>query len=72
MKIEQKIKSLFLHQGFKKYFFNTGWLMLDKIARLILGLFVGVWVARYLGPANYGVLSFALSFVGLFGAFGKL
>jgi len=67
-----KIKKIFSHPGFKKYFFNTGWLMLDKVLRLFLGLFVGVWVARYLGPKNFGILSFAMSFVGLFGAFGKL
>jgi O-antigen/teichoic acid export membrane protein len=60
------------HSGFKKYFFNTGWLMLDKVLRMFLGLFVGVWVARYLGPENFGILNFAMSFVGLFGAFGKL
>jgi len=72
MILKQKIQSILSHAGFKKYFFNTGWLMLDKVLRMFLGLFVGVWVARYLGPANYGVLSFALSFVGLFGAFSKL
>lgn len=67
-----KIKKLKNHAGFMKYFFNTGWMMLDKVLRLFLGLFVGVWVARYLGPEDYGVLSFSLSFVGLFGAFSKL
>jgi O-antigen/teichoic acid export membrane protein len=37
-----------------------------------VGLFVGVYVARYLGPEQLGVLSFAMSFVALFGAFGRL
>ena len=37
-----------------------------------MGLFVGVYVARYLGPEQLGVLSFAMSFVALFGAFGRL
>jgi O-antigen/teichoic acid export membrane protein len=72
MNLKSKISSVFNHQGFKKYFFNTSWLMLDKILRIFLGLFVGVWVARYLGPNNYGTLSFCMSFVGLFGAFSKL
>ena len=66
------VSGLISNTGFKKYFFNTGWLMLDKVLRLFLGLFVGVWVARYLGPKNFGILNFAVSFVGLFGAFGKL
>jgi O-antigen/teichoic acid export membrane protein len=72
MNLKSKISSIFNHEGFKKYFINTSWLMLDKILRIFLGLFVGVWVARYLGPENYGILSFSMSFVGLFGAFSKL
>ena len=67
-----KITTAFNHQGFKKYFFNTGWLMADKVLRLVVGLFVGVYVARYLGPEKFGVLNFAMSFVALFGAFAKL
>ncbi|MDZ7832274.1 MAG: flippase [Desulfobacterales bacterium] len=59
-------------KSFKKYFFNTGWLMADKVLRLFVGLFVGVYVARYLGPERFGLLSFALSFVALFGAFARL
>ena len=58
--------------NFRKYLANTSWLMMDKVLRLFLGVFVGAWVARYLGPENYGILGFAVSFVGLFGAFGKL
>ncbi len=46
--------------------------MADKVLRLFVGLFVGVYVARYLGPDKFGILSFALSFVALFGAFAKL
>jgi len=39
---------------------------------MAVGLFVGVWVARYLGPEKYGLLSYAQSFVGLFAAFATL
>ena len=37
-----------------------------------VGLFVGVWVARYLGPEQFGLLNFALAFTGLFGAIATL
>ena len=67
-----KIKSLIGHQGFRKYFFNTGWLMADKIVSIFFGLFIGIWVARYLGPGKYGLLNFAISFVSLFSAVGTL
>lgn len=40
--------------------------MAERILRLTVGLFVGVWVARYLGPEQFGLFSYAQSFVGLF------
>lgn len=55
-----------------KYFKNTSWLFAEKILRMIVGLFVGVWVARYLGPEQYGLFSYAASFVGLFTIFATL
>lgn len=62
----QKLKSLKNHQDFMKYFRNTSWLFIEKILRVFIGLFVGIWVARYLGPEQFGVFSYAESFVGLF------
>jgi O-antigen/teichoic acid export membrane protein len=67
-----KLKSLKNHQGFMKYFKNTSWLFGEKIFRIIVGLFVGIWVARYLGPEQFGLLSYAQSFVGLFTAIATL
>ena len=37
-----------------------------------VGLFVGVWVARYLGPQQFGLFSFASAFVGMFVAVAGL
>lgn len=51
---------------------NTGWLFADRILRMGVGLFVGVWIARYLGPEQFGLYSYALSFVALFGTFATL
>ena len=52
--------------GLRRVMGNMGWLMFDRVVRMGMGLFVGVWVARYLGPAQFGSLNFALSFVALF------
>ncbi|MEM5947459.1 flippase [Spirochaetia bacterium 38H-sp] len=71
-KIKNKIISLFSHAGFLRYAKNTSWLMIEKILRMFVGLFVGAWVARYLGPDQYGLLSYAQSFVGLFTAIATL
>lgn len=58
--------------GLLKILDNISWLFFDKILRMGVGLLVGVWVARYLGPEKYGLLNFALAFVGLFGAIATL
>ncbi len=60
------VKSLQDHRGFQKYFKNTSWLIGEKILRMLVGLSVGIWVARYLGPGQFGLLNYAISFVGLF------
>ena len=51
---------------------NTGWLFFDHILRMAIGLFVMVWVARYLGAEGFGVLSYATAFVALFSAFATM
>lgn len=67
-----KLLSLKSSQGFIKYFKNTSWLFGEKLIRMVLGLTVGVWVARYLGPEQFGLLSYAMSFVGLLAGFATL
>jgi O-antigen/teichoic acid export membrane protein len=58
--------------GFKRYFANTSWLMGHRVLSMVVALFVGVYVARYLGPERFGLLSYAGSFVGLFTALATL
>jgi O-antigen/teichoic acid export membrane protein len=60
------------HKGFRRYFANTSWLFAEKTLRMVVGLVVGVWVARYLGPERYGLFSYAQSFVGLFSVVATL
>lgn len=51
---------------------NVGWLFADNVVRMGVGLFVSVWVARYLGPAKFGIYNYAIAFVALFGALATL
>lgn len=67
-----KITSLMKHQGFLRYFKNTSWMMAEQGLRLISGLFVGIWVARYLGPEQFGIFSYALAFTAIFAGIAKL
>lgn len=45
---------------------NMGWLFGDRLLRMGGGLFVGVWLARYLGTEQFGTLNYAAAFVALF------
>lgn len=45
---------------------NFSWLMAERVFGLTIGLFVSVYVARYLGPERFGILSYAQSLAGLF------
>ena len=56
----------FASPGFRKYFANTSWLLGERILRMVVSLLVGIYVARYLGPERFGLLSYTLSFVLLF------
>lgn len=42
---------------------NAGWLLVEKGVRWAVGLSVGVWLARYLGPDLYGRLGYAQAVV---------
>jgi len=57
------MRQFFAHPGFRKYFANTSWLLGERILRMLTSLFVGIYVARYLGPERFGLLSYTLFFV---------
>ena len=57
------MSNFFALPGFRKYFANTSWLLGERILRIPASLLVGIYVARYLGPERFGLLSYALIFV---------
>ncbi len=58
--------------GLNKILSNISWLFADKILRMGFGLVVGVWVARYLGVQQFGILNYATAFVALFNPLATL
>jgi PST family polysaccharide transporter len=47
-------------------------MMAEQILRLVVGLGVGVWTARVLGPSLFGELSYAIAFATVFGIVATL
>lgn len=66
------IKEKWQHVGFQKYFINTGWMFSARVFILGIAFFINAYMARYLGPANFGLLNYVFSFVGLFGFMSSL
>lgn len=61
-----------LSPSLKKIISNISWLITDKFLEIGLGLIVGIWVARYLGPEELGLFNYAISLVTLFSPFAAL
>ncbi len=70
--IYQRLIGDWNNHGFKKYFRNTGWVAVARIITLVISFLTITLVARYLGPENYGNLSYAQNFVAIFSAFAVL
>ena len=51
---------------------NSSWLFFDHITRIVVGFVIGIWIARYLGPANLGLLDYSIAFFSLFAALSSL
>ncbi len=58
--------------GLSRAVMNSGWLMADRVLRMIVGLVVWAWVARYLGPEELGVLSYTVALVAIFAVLATL
>ena len=48
---------------------NLFWAIMGKFVNILSGLLVGIIVARYLGPEQYGLMNYVLSYVFLFQTF---
>jgi PST family polysaccharide transporter len=70
--IKKKLSLLKSSDRLRGIIANTGWLFADRILRMGVGLFVGVWVARYLGVEQFGVFNYGTAFVALFSTLSTL
>jgi len=66
------IKEKWQHAGFQKYLKNTGWIFSMKIFSMAASFLATLYIARNLGPTNFGQLSYATSFIGIFSFMASL
>jgi PST family polysaccharide transporter len=51
---------------------NMGWLFADRLVRQGVGLVILIWLARYLGPTDFGLFNYAIAYVALIWSFTDL
>jgi len=68
----RKLNALRKNQSFMKYFNNTSWMFVEQGIKVVSAVFVGIYIARYLGPEQFGLLSYAIAIVAIFMAISRL
>lgn len=48
-----------------KFINNSVWMIIGRIYQMLLSLVVGSLTARYLGPDNYGIINYSLSYINI-------
>lgn len=66
--VQEKIN----HPSVQKHTKNLSWMFFAKIASMVIAFIATAYIARNLGPKNYGELSYAISFVGIFSFLSSL
>jgi O-antigen/teichoic acid export membrane protein len=56
----------------RRFAANTGWLIAQSVFQYMLSAVIGIIAARFLGPANYGILGYGVSLMAMFQAFCTL
>lgn len=59
-------------QGLKRYFFHSGWNLTGKIFASAVAFFVNIYIVRYFGPDQYGLISYVVSYVSMFSFLASL
>lgn len=55
-----------------KYLKNTLWMLFDKGGSLLIKFIISILLARYLGPDQFGIYSYAISMSAIFAAAGQM
>lgn len=61
-------KRLFVNKEVK----NAGWIIAGRVTQMALSFFISIFTARYLGPANYGIINYVGAYVTFFSSLCNL
>jgi O-antigen/teichoic acid export membrane protein len=66
------IKRLRANREALRYIQNSSWMLAEYGLKVISAIFVSIYVARFLGPAQFGILSYALAIAAIFIVISRL
>lgn len=69
---ESVLNKLQNNEIIKRITINIGWLFFDNFFRMFLAFIVSIFVIRYLGSEQYGILSYSTAYVALFSGLATL
>lgn len=61
-----------LFNKLKLYLFNASWMMAERLLHIGVGFLTAILLARYLGPEQFGILSYAISMTAIFASAGHM
>lgn len=61
-----------LYQKLRLYLFNTSWMMGERVLHIGVAFAMAILLARYLGPEQFGILSYAISVTAIFASAGHM
>jgi O-antigen/teichoic acid export membrane protein len=61
-----RIINKFKTDSFIRQLKNSIWMMLEYLLRIFAAIFVSIYIARYLGPEEFGIVSYAIAIFTLF------
>lgn len=53
------------NKGFAQVLRNIAWHSSEKVLRMLIGFLVGLWLARYLGPEQFGRFNYIMAWLGI-------
>ena len=70
--IRRLAATLRAHGAAQRVLANSAWLYADNLFRLVVSVAIAVWVARYLGPHDFGLLNYATALIAIIGGICSL
>lgn len=60
------------NKGLGQVLRNIAWHSSEKVLRMLISFLVGIWLARYLGPEQFGSFNYIMAWLSMFGAIAWL